>query len=723
MADKVGSIYVDIGANIAEFNQKLKSATMKLESFGKKAEQMGRDMTLRVTAPIVGIGTAAVLSFGRLERLGFGMEAVMGSAEAARKEMELLREVAKLPGLGIEEAIQGSVNLQAAGFSAELARASLMGFGNALATVGKGKADLDGVILALTQIAAKGKVMGQELRQLQERLPQIRQIMLQAFGTDSGEEIEKMGISATDFVAMVVQELQKLPPVTGGILNAFENMSDSITLALMDLGDVINETFQLEQVAVQLGEFLQDLVSKFRQLTPEGQKMAIAIAAIAASIGPLLVGVGALSIALSGLGTVITFLTGPIGIAIAAVGALAAAFIYLYDNWELIKERFQDKSWLINTLIDMVKFAIKYNPFGILIEAYNALARFLGAQEIPDVFAGMMDALDSLKVEMDKSHRPFGSFGDAIKNGLKKGLEAFGLINDEIAEIEQKKINIDVDVSPSGSGGVEQQVENMLGNRSLGVDFIGFERSSSTMLDLLNPINQQMVALGEQFDILSQKAQVFGMTSEELAANQLNLVTTELNNLIESGQTGGEYFDFLTQKMQELKDEANTMPTAFENVKSVFEEMEGQMVNGFMRIGDAFGQSAQDGRKATMQVMKQLLTQAIGQYVLKALADPKIPLLASLALAAGGTAAVSAIFSGIPAFAEGGAVTSPTLAMIGEKPGSRGEAIIPFEKIPKLFDKMSGGANKMMVEVRGVLDGDVIRLVQDRAIQDNSLVR
>ena len=213
------------------------------------------------------------------------------------------------------------------------------------------------------------------------------------------------------------------------------------------------------------------------------------------------------------------------------------------------------------------------------------------------------------------------------------------------------------------------------------------------------------------------------MTSEELAANQLNLVTTELNNLIESGQTGGEYFDFLTEKMRELKDEANTMPTAFENVKSVFEEMEGQMVNGFMRIGDAFGQSAQDGRKATMQVMKQLLTQAIGQYVLKALADPKIPLLASLALAAGGTAAVSAIFSGIPAFAEGGAVTSPTLAMIGEKPGSRGEAIIPFEKIPKLFDKMSGGANKMMVEVRGVLDGDVIRLVQDRAIQDNSLVR
>ena len=84
---------------------------------------------------------------------------------------------------------------------------------------------------------------------------------------------------------------------------------------------------------------------------------------------------------------------------------------------------------------------------------------------------------------------------------------------------------------------------------------------------------------------------------------------------------------------------------------------------------------------------------------------------------------VLSAFAAIPKFAEGGAVTSPTLAMIGEKPGSRGEAIIPFEKIPKLFDKMSGGANKMMVEVRGVLDGDVIRLVQDRAIQDNSLVR
>src|SRR5690606_26404524 len=118
------------------------------------------------------------------------------------------------------EAIQGSVNLQAAGFSADLARRSLMAFGNALATVGKGKADLDGVGLALSQIASKGKISAEEINQLSERVPQIRVAMKAAFGTSDTEQLQKMGIDATQFVEGVVAQLEKLPAVTGGINNA-----------------------------------------------------------------------------------------------------------------------------------------------------------------------------------------------------------------------------------------------------------------------------------------------------------------------------------------------------------------------------------------------------------------------------------------------------------------------------------------------------------------------
>ena len=119
------------------------------------------------------------------------MRAVTGSASLAAEELKKLEKTAELPGLGFEQAVQGSINLQAASFSADEARQTLEGFGNALATVGGGKADLDGVVRALTQIAAKGKVTAQEINQLAERLPQIREIMKEAFGTSNTEELQK----------------------------------------------------------------------------------------------------------------------------------------------------------------------------------------------------------------------------------------------------------------------------------------------------------------------------------------------------------------------------------------------------------------------------------------------------------------------------------------------------------------------------------------------------
>jgi len=99
------------------------------------------------------------------------------------KMLSQLAEVAKLPGLGNIEAIQGAVRLLAGGLDFTLAERSLRAFGNALASAGGGKEELDGVILALTQIAAKGAVSAEEINQMAERVPQVREAMKQAFGT------------------------------------------------------------------------------------------------------------------------------------------------------------------------------------------------------------------------------------------------------------------------------------------------------------------------------------------------------------------------------------------------------------------------------------------------------------------------------------------------------------------------------------------------------------
>lgn len=176
------------------------------------------------------------------------------------KMLAQLREVAKLPGLGNIEAIQSAVRLLAGGFDFTLSVRSMMAFGNALAAAGKGKEDLDGVIMALTQIAAKGKVSAEEINQIAERVPQIRTAMKEAFGTANTEDLQKMGISAEAFILGVVKALESLPNAAGGMKNTLSNLQDMFNTALADIGMGINKYLvnPLNEV-VRFGEYLKSM--------------------------------------------------------------------------------------------------------------------------------------------------------------------------------------------------------------------------------------------------------------------------------------------------------------------------------------------------------------------------------------------------------------------------------------------------------------------------------
>ena len=226
-------------------------------------------ITLATSAAIGGLASVSAFQTAvKLDSLTRGLASVSVNAADLRAQLSRLREVAKLPGLGFEEAVSGSVALQSAGLSARLAERSLMAFGNALATVGKGKADLSGVTLALQQISAKGKVSAEEINQINERVPQIRKAMQSAFGTSDTEALSKMGISTTQFIEGVVKQLEKLPKITGGIGNDIENLQDGIKNALLPLGNGLVAMFSamggsmekslafVEKLATKVGEVL-----------------------------------------------------------------------------------------------------------------------------------------------------------------------------------------------------------------------------------------------------------------------------------------------------------------------------------------------------------------------------------------------------------------------------------------------------------------------------------
>lgn len=246
MPFKLAEAYVAIRGDTAKFSASVRNAKRDTFNFSRTAKSALKGVAIgigavtvaataaatvigvKLTRSIMNVTKESVLMAAKFERLKKGLSAVMNSSVLATAELKELREVAKMPGLGFAEAVQGSINLQAVGFNAEEARKILLSFGNALVTVGKGRVELDGVILALTQMRAKGKVLAEEINQLAERVPQVRKVMMDTFGTGATEDIQKMGVSVEEFIEKMVVGLNRLPKAGGGISNEFENITDNI---------------------------------------------------------------------------------------------------------------------------------------------------------------------------------------------------------------------------------------------------------------------------------------------------------------------------------------------------------------------------------------------------------------------------------------------------------------------------------------------------------------
>lgn len=194
---------------------------------GLSAAAAGASATFAAFGAAIAGSLSILRSYAEFDGLVRGLKTLDGTADATAARLAKLRDVAKVPGLGFEEAVRGDIKLRAVGLSADLSEKSMRAFGNALATVGGGASDLDGVLLALTQIAAKGKVSAEEINQISERVPQVRAAMKAAFGTADTEALAKSGISAVGFIEKLVAELGKLPKVMGGARNAVDNFDDS----------------------------------------------------------------------------------------------------------------------------------------------------------------------------------------------------------------------------------------------------------------------------------------------------------------------------------------------------------------------------------------------------------------------------------------------------------------------------------------------------------------
>lgn len=294
------------GKVIGNIQKQLGSLSAAALRIGGGLRSLGLTASVTLTAPLVALATAATKNAVEFDSLRRGLEVMAGSSQEAAKQLERLKEIAKAPGIGFQEAIQGSIRLQAVGFSARDAEKALVQFANAVALTGGGREELERVTVQLGQLAAKGKVVAQDLKPILEAAPAVNQALLQAFGTVNAEDIQKLGLSSQEFFNKLTDALAKLPRAAAGAKNAFENFSDSLFRASLALGDAILPPLQ------KIAEFVESIITKlaeqFRQL-PEGIQLAvIAFGALVAAAGPILFVLGGIASGLGAIGTALAVL-------------------------------------------------------------------------------------------------------------------------------------------------------------------------------------------------------------------------------------------------------------------------------------------------------------------------------------------------------------------------------------------------------------------------------
>ncbi len=306
--------------------RQLETLTQAAKRFGNEAQGIGRSLSVGVTLPLLGVGAAAVKSAIELDSMKRALTAVAGSAEAADRQLARLREISKLPGIDFVGAVQGATRLQAVGVKAADAERALKAFANAVATTGGSPEQFREITVQLGQLSGKGKLLAQDLRPIIEAAPAVAKVLKDSFGSVDPEvlskKLEKLGLDSKQFIGLLVREMEKMPQVSAGARESFDNLAVSAKLALAEIGKPILRT--VIPAIERLIPVVESAANSFSKLSPAAQDAVLGTAALSLAVGPVTSTMANATIVATGLAKALSAISGS---ALAARAALAGGFL------------------------------------------------------------------------------------------------------------------------------------------------------------------------------------------------------------------------------------------------------------------------------------------------------------------------------------------------------------------------------------------------------------
>jgi len=217
-----------------------------------------------------------------------------------------------------------------------------------------------------------------------------------------GTEEERAAVLSeviTQNVGHMNEEMAKTP--LGKIQQMKNSMGDLKEEIGAALAPAVSQLAQM--VSEKVVPALQKMI-EWMQQHPTIAKVVVAVTALLAVLGPLLIVIGAIASGIGALIPVFTALSGPVGIVIGVITALTAVGVLLWKNWDKIKEKATEIWGKIKTSVTEKVQAIKDN----VKDKFDALKNSI---------ASTLETIrDKIVSPFERAHDKVVGFIDKIKN-------------------------------------------------------------------------------------------------------------------------------------------------------------------------------------------------------------------------------------------------------------------------------------------------------------------
>jgi len=316
-------------------------AEKKIGGFSQKTVQNSQFIAgglIGAGTALGGLGIKAIQTFGKVEQSTIAFTTLLGSQEKATALVKQIQEDAAATPFEFQPLIDMNQRLIGSGMSAETARNTVLGLGDALSATGAGSAEMERIGNTIGQVYGKGKADSRDFMEMVNAgWVSVKKDTADAMGVTMAQFEELVSAGKVDFdvlqgsLAKVTGEGGKfhgaMEAQSQSVMGLWSTLTDTMNIALADIGKELFTTFNIPELL----KGATDAVKGFsgfltNNLIPFLKENSGLIPIVAGTILALLVP------AIVTLGGAIWLALSPVTLILLGIGLAVAALYLAWNN-------------------------------------------------------------------------------------------------------------------------------------------------------------------------------------------------------------------------------------------------------------------------------------------------------------------------------------------------------------------------------------------------------